>query len=197
MLQDLFPSSHIVTFTSDPRLPSHMLLDGELVRLCVFQVLNAPLRWPGPAKWLLSTAAVLGRFRLVSARGEQGVGVRVWGCGLDWLTLRKGQLDGMRGEELTKWLFSLFFFFLSPLVGAEALYGYLWACGRASGAAVKPTSPLCCEGWAEVPVIGSVLSYIYMHMQASTLKLLRPPTHTHTPQEQQGQRRGLCCEADL
>ena len=41
---------------------------------------------------------------------------------LDRLTLRKGQLEGMRGEELPKWLFSLLFL---PLARAETLYGYL------------------------------------------------------------------------
>lgn len=154
-----------------PRLPSHMLQDWELVRLYAFYVLNAPLQWPKPAKWLLSTAPMLRWFRLVSARRERGGGwvgqtTELW---LDWLTLWKGQLEGMRGEELPKWPFSLP---LLPLARAETLYGYLWACGRARGAAVKPTSPLCCEGWAKVPVIGSVLSYIHArtHKCSHTIK---------------------------
>lgn len=73
-----------------PWLPSHMLWDWELVGLYAIQVLNAPLQWPKIAKWLLPTAPVLGWFRLVSARREEGWwsggwGFRVWSCGwTDW-----------------------------------------------------------------------------------------------------------------
>lgn len=167
MLQDLFPSSHIVTFTSDPWLPSHMLWEWELVRLYAFYVLNAPLQWPKPAKWLLSTAPVLRWFRLVSVRresGGRGRGTELW---LDWLTLGKGQLGGMRGEELPKWLFSLLF---SPWPGQRLCMVIYERVGEREGLQWNPPAPLCCEGWAGWGAchwFGSVI-YTCTHTQALT-----------------------------
>ncbi len=119
----------------------------------------------------------------VSEEREGGGGEQSTELWLDWLTLGKGQLEGMRGEELPKWLFSLLFL---PLARAETLYGYLWACGRARGAAAKPTSPLCCEGWAGLRCLSLArFCHIYMHMHAhaSAHTLLRTPPRAARTEE--------------
>lgn len=159
MLQDLFPSSHIVTFTSDPWLLSHMLWEGELVRLYASYVLSAPLHWPKPAKWPLSTPPVLRWFRLVSVRRERGGrGTELW---LDWLTLRKGQLGGMRGEGLPKWLFSLLF---SPWPG-QRLCMVIYECvGEREGLQWNPPAPSLLRGLSWLRCLSLVwFCHIYMH----------------------------------
>lgn len=153
-----------------PLLPSHKLCDWEPVRLYAFYVLNAPLQWPKPAKWLLSTAPELGWVRLVSLRGGEGSERLQRGVAV-------GLVDPWKKVSWKAWeerscLNGSFLSLFLPLAGAETPYGYLWACGRVRGAALKPTSPLCWErrGWAEGPVTGLVLSYIHAHARTHTIK---------------------------
>lgn len=70
---------------------------------------------------------------------------------------------------------ALFSPFSPPGQGRDSLCMVIYErVGEREGAAVKPTSPLCCDGlgWAEVPVIGSVLSYIHAHARSR-----KPLTH--------------------
>lgn len=153
-----------------PRLPSHMLWDWELARLYAFHFLNASLQWPKPAKWLLSTAPVLRWLRLVSVcrerereRGEGGITVRSWGW-TDW-PLEK---VSWKAWEERSCLNGSFLSFFSPWPG-QTLCMVIYECvGERDGAAVKPTSPLCCEGWAGLKCLSLVrFCHIYMHAHAS------------------------------
>lgn len=86
----------------------------------------------------------------------------------------------MRGEELPKW--ALFSPFSPPGQGRDSVWLFMsvWESKRGCGETHQP-SLLRGLGWAEVPVIGSVLSYIYMHMHAQTL--LRTPPRAARTQE--------------
>lgn len=176
-----------------PWLPSHMLWDWELVRLYAFYILNAPLQWPKPAKWLLSTAPVLRWFRFVSVRreGEEG-GVAVQSCG--WTEWPLERVSWKAWEERSCLNGPFLSFFSPPGQGRDSVWLFMsvWESKRGCSETYQ-SSLLRGLGWDEVPVIGSVLSYTRIH--ARTRK--RSNTIKNPLPELQGQRRGRCCEADL
>lgn len=89
---------------------------------------------------------------------------------------------------------ALFSPFSPPGQGRDSVWLFMsvWESERGCSETHQP-SLLRGLGWAEVPVIGSVLSYIHARARS------RKPSHTikNPSQRLQGQRRGLCCEADL
>lgn len=91
-----------------------MLWNWELERPYAFQVLKKPLLHN--TRSLKSSFCAQRQHRAHSSQCQPGQSAGGWGGGvegeslelrLDCLTHRKGHLNGMRGEELFKWLFSL------------------------------------------------------------------------------------------
>lgn len=155
-----------------PRLPSHMLWDWELVRLYAFYVLNAPLQWPKPAKWLLSTAPVLRWFRLVSVRIERGGGgggVSVWSCGwTDW-PLEK---VSWKAWEERSCLNGSFLSFFSPWPGQRLCMVIYERVGEWEGLQWNPPALFVARaglGWGACHWFGSVIyTCTCTHTQALT-----------------------------
>lgn len=142
MLQDLFPFSQIVTFTSDP---CRHLRDRQPERP----------REPSVKQRLPAAGAiqvgVIGRAKVCSGRTR----LTLW-----W----KGQLESQRGEELPKWLLSLP---CLPLWNAcVVIYERVWDSER--GRSGTPAAPLCPEGWLGLSRL-SLVRFCHVCMHAHTI----------------------------